>query len=38
VGQISFSQPLISKPDPAMMTESFPGDGWGENSLAAISQ
>ena len=30
--------PLIRKLSPAMMPESFPGDGWGENRPAVISQ
>jgi hypothetical protein len=30
--------PLISPPDPAILKASFPGDGWGENSPAVISQ
>jgi hypothetical protein len=32
------NRPLISKPGQAIMKASFPGDGWGENSPAAISQ
>jgi len=32
------SRPLISKADPVIIPASFPGDGWGENSPAVISQ
>jgi hypothetical protein len=30
--------PLISEPDQAIIGVSFPGDGWGDNSPAVISQ
>ena len=32
------SLPLTSRPDQAIIELSFPGDGWGENSPAVISQ
>ena len=32
------SLPLTSRPDQAIIEPSFPGDGWGDNRLAVISQ